>query len=82
MGKQHLHPESPGRDGCPGVGERPAVRPAASLHPLPGPLGFRLEQEEPCAQEAELGQKQPLKLQSARVKTRPRKGKRAGIGAG
>lgn len=34
--KQHLRRESPGRDGSPGVGERPAVRPAASLHPLPG----------------------------------------------
>lgn len=82
MGKQHLRQESPGRDGCPGLGERPAVCPAASLHPLLGPLGFRLEQEEACAQEAELGQKQPLNLQSARVKVRPRKGKRAGIGAG
>lgn len=45
------------RGGCPGVGERPEVRPAACLHPLPGSLGFRLEQEEPCTQEAELGQK-------------------------
>lgn len=82
MGKEHLPRESPGRDGCPGVGERPTVCPTASLYTLAGPLGFRPEREKLCSQEAELGQKQPPNLLSARVKAHPRKEKRAGIGAG
>ena len=82
MGKKHLPRELPSRDGCPGVGEMLTVHPAASCTPLWGLWVSGQNGEKPCAQEAELGQKQPPKLPSARVKAHPRKEKRAGIGAG